>query len=72
MNYQWLLLFGVYNNTIYTRQKEGMSKKTDWADLGIPFLKVGISLRDMATIWDSDKKLTRGAKNQLKISASEK
>jgi hypothetical protein len=49
-----------------------MSKKKDESDLGTRGPNQGISLRDMASIWDSGKKLTRGAKQQLKLSVSEK
>jgi hypothetical protein len=49
-----------------------MSKKNNSTDLGNRCTNQGISLRDMASLLDSGKKLTRGAKQQLKVSTSEK
>lgn len=49
-----------------------MSRQKEESDLGNSKHNLGISLRDMATILQTGKKLTRGAKNQLKISLIER
>lgn len=49
-----------------------MSRQKEESDLGNLILNLGISLRDMATILETGKKLTRGAKNQLKVNIIER